>query len=134
MVGDVLQKTIDDWISLTSAHCVGVQILKIELPDQKEKTLVDNQVTSQKTAMANASAQASAITSEISVQSSNAQRTITVIQGEASARANTIINTAEATVKNISISSQSKGYTNVATLTGFTAQNVLMDYIYYTNF
>ena len=84
--------------------------------------------------MANASAQASAINSEISVQTSNAQRQITIIEGEAAAKANTIINLAEATIKDISINSQTEAYTNVATLTGFTAGDILMDYIYYTNF
>ncbi len=84
--------------------------------------------------MANASAQASAINSEISVQTSNAQRQITIIEGEAAAKANTIINLAEATIKDISINSQTEAYTNVATLTGFSAGDILMDYIYYTNF
>jgi hypothetical protein len=44
-VGEVLKNAIDAQISPTSARCRGVQVLKIELVDQKEKTLVDNQVT-----------------------------------------------------------------------------------------
>lgn len=73
------------------------------------------------------------ITSQTKVDVSNANITITNIQGEAQASSTRILNDAEAYSQNIIISSQSLAYANVSAITGQTASDTLMDYIYYTN-
>ncbi len=73
------------------------------------------------------------IRTQIDVDNSNATKAITIIQGESAAIATTLLNNADAFVKNATISSQTQAYTQVASLTGQTASDTLTDYIYYTN-
>ena len=69
----------------------------------------------------------------MTVDTSEASRNITIFQGEANAESTRLVNTAEGNATRIAIDSQAHAYQAVATLTGLTAQDQLMDYIYYTN-
>lgn len=69
----------------------------------------------------------------MTVDTSEAQRNITIYQGEAQAESTMILNQAQGNSTRISIDSQAQAYTVAAKLTGQTAGDTLMDYIYYTN-
>ena len=76
---------------------------------------------------------ASNITAGMTVDTSQAQRLITVFQGEANAESTTLLNTAQGNSTRITIDSQAAAYKQASVLTGQTAGDTLMDYIYYTN-
>lgn len=69
----------------------------------------------------------------MTVDTSEAQRTITVFQGNASAEATKIQNEGEAYARQKTINSQGEAYKIAADLTGQSAADTLMDYIYFTN-
>lgn len=69
----------------------------------------------------------------MTVDTSEAQRNITIYQGEAQAESTRIVNQAEGNATRIAIDSQAQAYTVAAQVTGQTAGDTLMDYIYYTN-
>ena len=58
---------------------------------------------------------------------------MTIQQGEAQAEATRLVNQAQGNATRIAIESQSSAYTIAAQVTGLTAKDNLMDYIYYTN-
>jgi len=63
---------------------------------------------------------------------SRTQQNVTVIEGDAQAKATRIVNEADATNKNLQITTQASTYKEVGILTGQTPKDTLMDYIYYT--
>jgi len=69
----------------------------------------------------------------MTVDTSEAQRNMTIYQGEAQAEYTGIVNQAKGNSTRISIEAQARAYTVAAQLTGQTAQDTLMEYIYYTN-
>lgn len=69
----------------------------------------------------------------MAVDTSEAQRQITIYQGQAQAESLTISNQATGQATQISIQAQAQAYQAAAQLTGQTPSDTLMDYIYYTN-
>ena len=69
----------------------------------------------------------------MTVDTSETQKQITIFQGNAQAEALKIVNEAEAFSKQVTINSQGEAYKQAAQITSQTAQDTLMDYIYYTN-
>ncbi len=67
------------------------------------------------------------------VDTSEAQRNITIYQGEATAESTRIVNTAQGNSTRTSINAQANAYKIASDIIGLSAQDVLMDYIYYTN-
>ncbi len=76
---------------------------------------------------------ASNITAKMAVDSSEAQKNITIQQGEASSIATKLLTDADGYTKQKTITSQAEAFTIAANLTGQTASDTLMQYIYYTN-
>lgn len=58
---------------------------------------------------------------------------MTIFMGEAQAESTLIVNQAQGNSTRIAIDSQAQAYTVAAQLTGQTASDTLMDYVYYTN-
>jgi hypothetical protein len=69
----------------------------------------------------------------MTVDTSEAQQNITIYKGEATALATNLTVAAESYIRNRTIMSQATAYQTVSTLTGQTASDTLMDYIYFTN-
>ncbi len=69
----------------------------------------------------------------MTVDTSEAQRNMTIYQGEAQAESTRITNQASGNATRIAINAQSSAYTVASQVTGQTASDTLMDYIYYTN-
>ena len=69
----------------------------------------------------------------MTVDTSEAQRNITIYQGEAQATSTKILNQAQGQVTRIQIDAQANAYTLASNVTGQQAGDTLMDYIYYTN-
>lgn len=128
-----MQRVLDERLRSSSARCTGLQIHKIELPANRETSLVTTQVAKQVGFQKQYEQAATNTRAEIDVQKSNAQRQITIIQGEAAAESTKIVNEAEAYVKDKTINSQAEAYKSVATATNQTAADTLMSYIYYSN-
>jgi regulator of protease activity HflC (stomatin/prohibitin superfamily) len=115
------------------ATCTGFQILSVDFPASNEKSLTTSQVAKQIGIQKEYEKSASNIRAGINVDNSDADRKITVLQGNATAESTRILNEAEAYIKDIQIKSQSAAYKKVAALTGQTANDTLMEYIYYAN-
>lgn len=69
----------------------------------------------------------------INVDISEADRNVTVINAEAKAKAITVLNGAQAIAINNTIFYEQKAYQDTQDLLGITANNGLLDYMYYTN-
>lgn len=132
-VNDKMQKFINDKFLPSYATCTGFQILRVDLPDQRERSLTTSQVAKQIGIQKEYEKSASNIRAGISVDNSDAERKITVLNGNATAEATRILNEAEAYIKDKTVRSQSEAYKKVATMTGQTPADTLMDYIYYAN-
>jgi hypothetical protein len=86
-IGEKMLVTLDKELQKAYARCVNLQILKVDLPDSYEQSIVQTQVEVQKTNMRKFEQQAELIRQNISVIRSQAERQIREINSTATAEA-----------------------------------------------
>jgi regulator of protease activity HflC (stomatin/prohibitin superfamily) len=86
-IGDHMLDALDKELTKAFARCVTLQILKIDLPDSYENSIVSTQVEVQKTNMRKFEQQAELIRQNISVIRSEADQQIKITNSTASAEA-----------------------------------------------
>lgn len=95
-VGDIMKQRLDKDLRDQFAICTGVQILKIELPQQQEDKLVEVQVSEQLTQQRLFAQQAQQVNKNIEVDTSVAQAVIRDIDAKAAAEAKAVTSDADA--------------------------------------
>jgi hypothetical protein len=86
-IGDKMRDTLDKELQKAYTRCVNLQILKVDLPDSYEQSIVQTQVEIQKTNMRKFEQQAELIRQNISVIRSEADKEIRVINSTANSEA-----------------------------------------------
>lgn len=120
--------------NLKYAKCTGFQLLKVEHVNQaQEDAIIKTQLRIQDGLKLQYEQEAANITAAMTVDISEANRKITIFQGQANAEATKITNEGEAKARQRTISSQGEAYKIAADITKQTPADTLMDYIYYTN-
>lgn len=99
-IGAAIKKLINDRLATAYATCESIQILSVDLPASRESAIVNSQVTKQINNQKQYEQEATQGRAAISVDWSETDRTITVIQGNAQAEATRIVNEANAYNKN----------------------------------
>jgi regulator of protease activity HflC (stomatin/prohibitin superfamily) len=130
-IGDQFCKALNK--KFVYANCTGFQLLTIEMNDLNENAIIKTQLAIQQGFQKQYEQDASNITAKMTVDTSEAQRQITVFQGEAQAQSTFIQNEAQGNSTRMTIDAQANAYKIASQLTGQTAGDTLMDYIYYTN-
>ena len=86
-IGDKMLLTLDNELQKAYARCINLQILKVDLPDSYEQSIVQTQVEIQKTNMRKFEQQAELIRQNISVIRSQADQQIRITNSTATAEA-----------------------------------------------
>ena len=79
LIGQELESHLRQALMQAHANCTGLMLLKIDLPDVYEESIIDTQVVVQKTATQHKIMNSTLIRQQIEVQKSVAQKQVTVI-------------------------------------------------------
>ncbi len=130
LIGDSMRVSLNNTLFDVGAECVGLQLLRIELPDSYEKQIVLTQVEVQKRTMKTYEQAAAVIRAQIQVDISEFNRTIAGIISSANSQAYLIRQNATAIAAKNVIDAETSAYNDIMTKLGFT-QEEMMKYVYY---
>jgi len=128
-IGLNMMNLLDEELQKAFARCKGLQILKIELPQSFEDSIVATQVEVQKTTMKGLEQQAERIRQQTNVLISEAAQKITVIDASASAQVYYLKQLAQATAKKNTLGIESWVYEQTRKVLNLT-EDEFSDYIY----
>ncbi|KRX04550.1 hypothetical protein PPERSA_04365 [Pseudocohnilembus persalinus] len=129
-IGQDMLEELNFELQKAHAHCVYLQILKIELPESYEDSIVTTQVMVQNKKMKEFEQQAQMVLQQIDVLKSETQKQIKSINATAQAHAYQIRQGAEANATQLIIDAEAQAYADAQKLTGLNDQD-LNNYIYY---
>jgi len=117
-IAEIMQKTLVEEFAKAKAGCIGLQILKIELPSAYENQIVLTQVEVQKKKMKEFEQQAALIRSLINIDTSEALRNITIINSSANSQSQIIKQNAISESRKKILSAESEVFSNAMTSLG----------------
>jgi hypothetical protein len=92
-------ESLNNSLQTAYADCTGFMMLKIDLPDTYEDSIVETQVVNQEKNTQESISKAAVIRAQIEVDRSNATMQVAIINGQAESAALVVKNEAEAKVK-----------------------------------
>lgn len=113
IIGNRMQVLLDIAFHEAHANCIGIQLLKINLPSAFEQSIVDTQVEVQKTQMKQLEQTAEIVRQNIKVMISETDQQIMVIDAGARAKATIIRENARAKIWEDTLSTESFVYNQV---------------------
>jgi len=130
LIGNRMMELLDVAFQQAHAHCLGIQVLKINLPPAFEQSIVETQVEVQKTQMKQLEQNAEIVRQNIRVMTSETDQLIMVIDANARSRATLIQETARATIWKDTLDMESFVYGQVLSQLEFNADQ-MNTYQYY---
>jgi len=131
-IGDNMRTSLNKTLFDNGAECVGLQLLRIELPSTYENQIVLTQVEVQKRTMKTYEQAAAVIRASIQVDISEYNRTIAGIVSSANSQAYLIRKNATAIASRNVIDAESTAYNETMTKLEF-SQEEMMKYVYYAS-
>lgn len=142
-IGNQMKSRLNSSLNEVFADCTAFQFLSIDLPDSYENAIVLTQIENQKKSTFTYKRETSIIESEIQVDRSNATKAIQIINSKAEAEAIKARNTADASIRKVTVENQSAAWTSAKSQIGFgipqgqgnapVKNTDLLEYIYYNN-
>lgn len=130
VIGNRMMELLDTAFQQAHARCLGIQVLKINLPPAFEQSIVETQVEVQKTQMKQLEQNAEIVRQNIRVMISETDQLIMVIDANARSRATLIQETARATIWKDTLGMESYVYGQVLSQLEFNADQ-MNTYQYY---
>ncbi len=124
LIGNRMMELLDAAFQQAHARCLGIQVLKINLPPAFEQSIVDTQVEVQKTQMKQLEQNAEIVRQNIRVMTSETDQLIMVIDANARSRATLIQETARAGIWKETLDMESYVYGQVLSQLEFNADQM----------
>lgn len=131
-IGSYMQKVLDTELQSAFTRCMGLQIIRIDLPKSYEDSIVLTQVEVQKTNMRKFEQTAELTRQNIKVLASEAQQTIQVVNATGNAEAYRVKQYAQAEALKKFIDAEAEIYGNVMKRVELKDRD-FSDYVYYTS-
>lgn len=128
-VTNAMLENLDLALQKAHANCIGLQLLRVTIPENLEESIVSTQVEKQKSTTSIYEREAELIRQEIDISNSECDQNITTITAAAEAEAYYLVQVAEATATKKTLDIQAEIYGTTKSVLGF-LDSEFIQYLY----